>query len=119
MAIIGSITEDVIQLLGLSVPAGTPIHVGQSNLAHMQQKHAADYAKYGYDIQSILAAPDYVGLNPKDGSIEYVKEYLQDGEWVKVAVRVSVSGRYYARSLYVLNSNRVSNFIQKGTLKHT
>ena len=40
-----------------------------------------------------------------------------DNEYVKVAVRVASSGKYYARSLYVLNHNRVHNFIKKGTLK--
>lgn len=40
-----------------------------------------------------------------------------DHEHVKVAVRVSNNGLYFARSLYVLNEKRVENFIQKGTLK--
>jgi len=58
-----------------------------------------------------------VGMNPKDGSIEYVREFLLDGEFVKVAVRVSGSGNLYARSMYVLNRQRVQNFIDNGTLK--
>lgn len=66
-----------------------------------------------------MASPDYVGQNPTDGSIEYVKEFLLSGEYVKVAVRLSKSDRYYARSLYVLNNNRVRNYIAKGTLKKT
>lgn len=93
--------------------------MGPSNLAHMQTSHPADFAKYGAEIVNILAHPDYVGQNPSDGSIEYVKEYLVEGEYVKVAVRLSKSDRYYARSLYVLNNKRVKNFIAKGTLKKT
>ena len=85
----------------------------------MQMSHPADYAKYGTYISDILSTPDYVGINPKDDSIEYVKEYLINQEYVKVAVRVSTAGRYFARSLYVLNQNRVHNFIAKGTLKKT
>lgn len=85
----------------------------------MQTSHPADFAKYGAEIVNILAHPDYVGQNPSDGSIEYVKEYLVEGEYVKVAVRLSKSDRYYARSLYVLNNKRVKNFIAKGTLKKT
>ena len=46
-----------------------------------------------------------------------MKEFLINGEFVKVAVRLSGGGALYARSLYVLNHNRVKNFIQKGTLK--
>ena len=96
---------------------GSPVYLGESNIVHMKQAHPADYAKYGDCISDILKEPDYVGVNPKDDSIEYVKEYLIDHKYVKVAVRVSTAGRYFARSLYVLNSNRVKNFIAKGTLK--
>lgn len=83
----------------------------------MRSSHPADFAKYGAELVNILAHPDYVGRNPSDGSIEYVKEYLVDGDYVKVAVRLSQSDRYYARSLYVLNNRRVESFIKKGTLK--
>lgn len=85
----------------------------------MQTAHPTDFAKYGAELVNILAHPDYVGQNPTDHSIEYVKEYLVDGEYVKVAVRLSQSDRYYARSLYILNNNRVKNYIAKGTLKKT
>lgn len=64
-----------------------------------------------------MGNPDYVGLNTKDESIEYVKEYKVDDEYVKVAVRVSGNRNYFARSIYVLNKTRVKNFITKGTLK--
>lgn len=60
----------------------------------MKKSHPADFAKYGADLKTILAAPDYVGQNPTDGSIEYVKEYVINGEYVKVAVRIAGSGRY-------------------------
>ena len=93
------------------------IYLGQSNIAHMQSSHPSDFAKYGSELINILAYPDYVARNPKDGSLEYVKEFCVNNEFVKVAVRVSTHGMLYARSLYILNSKRVHNFIQKGTLK--
>lgn len=85
----------------------------------MQTAHPADFARYGAELDNILAHPDYVGQNPTDGSIEYVKEYLVNGEYVKVAVRLAKTNRFYARSLYILNNNRVQNYIAKGTLKKT
>lgn len=85
----------------------------------MQTSHPEAFAKYGSELTNILASPDYVGQNPSDGSIEYVKEFITDGEYVKVAVRLSGSDRYFARSLYILNNSRVKNFIEKGTLKKT
>lgn len=117
--IIGQVTPQIENLLGIATPKDRNIYFGASNLAHMQSSHPADFAKYGHDLSDILAHPDYVGQNPSDGSIEYVKEYLVDNEYVKVAVRLAASDKFYARSLYVLNNNRVNNFIKKGTLKKT
>lgn len=82
----------------------------------MKTSHPRDYSKYGEYITDILEKPDYIGMNKKDGSTEYVKEFKIDGECIKVAVRVSSKGAYYARSLYALNKKRVMNFIKKHTL---
>lgn len=116
-SIVGSISRNVIQTLHLLCEINSPIYLGKSNLEHMQKRHPEDFQRYGDKISLILASPDYVAVNAKDGSIEYVKEFCINNEFVKVAVRISNSGKYYARSLYVLNSSRVQNFIRKGTLK--
>lgn len=116
---VGQVTEYVEKLLGLTVPSDRTIYLGPSNLAHMQTSHPENFSKYGTELINILAYPDYVGQNPTDGSIEYVKEFQVDGEFVKVAVRLAKTDRFYARSLYVLNSTRVKNYIAKGTLKKT
>ena len=114
---IGKLSSQIINALSLNMPVDTPIFMGASNIAHMQNSHPADYAKYGASISDILSSPDYVGINPTDNSIEYVKEYRIDNEFVKVAVRVSGGGNLYARSIYILNNNRTQNFIARGTLK--
>ena len=114
---IGYITPQIAHILGLTSIQDRNIYIGPSNIQHMTTSHPNDYRKYGNRIIEILNAPDYIGLNPKDDSIEYVKEFKIENEYVKVAVRVSNSGKYYARSLYVLNNNRVRNFIASGTLK--
>jgi outer membrane protein assembly factor BamA len=116
---VGRVTEHIEELLGLSVPTDRTIYLGQSNIDHMKQSHPEDFARYGHELTHILEQPDYVGQNPTDGSIEYVKEFRIETEYVKVAVRLSKTDRYYARSLYVLNHKRVENFIAKGTLKKT
>ena len=114
--IVGSISENIKKLLGLSSVGDDNIYMSATNIAHMESSHPSDYAKYKDQIQNILASPDYVGQNPNDNSIEYVKNFI-DSEYVKVAVRLSSGNKYYARSLYVLNKRRVENFIKKGTLK--
>lgn len=115
--VVGSINNHIQQLLGISVSEDANIYLGPTNITHMQTKHPQDYQKYGQYLPSILHTPDYIGINPSDGSIEFVKEFNINNEYVKVAVRISSGQKYYARSLYILNSNRVQNFIQKGTLK--
>ncbi|MDD3403707.1 MAG: transposase [Hespellia sp.] len=114
---IGYFSQNVIDLLGLDIQPGTSIYIADTNITHMKMSHPSDFEKYGGDIEQIIAYPDYVGRNEKDDSIEFSKEYVLDGEYVKVAVRVSNGNVYYARSMYILNPNRVRNFIKKGTLK--
>lgn len=117
--IVGEVTDHIVSLLEIVPSEDRKIYFAPSNLDHMKTSHPDDFAKYGEHLTYILAEPDYVGRNPADGSIEYVKEFLVDGEYVKVAVRLSRSERYFARTLYTLNRNRVKNFIAKGTLKKT
>lgn len=82
----------------------------------MKVKHKKDFEKYFNELENIIKNPDYVGINKKDNSVEYVKEILISGDFVKVAVRVSNSNNYYARSLYSLNNNRVTRFINNKSL---
>ncbi len=119
MSIVGSISLEIQKLLNLNITDDNRIYMGDTNITHMQSSHPADYAKYKGEITNILTAPDYVGINPTDNSIEYVKEFQIDNEFVKVAVRISSGNKYYARSIYILNTNRVHNYIAKGTLKKT
>ena len=114
---VGKLSQYVIELLGLTLSEGRSILLGESNIAHMVSRHPEDYALYGEYIPLILSMPDYVALNTKDESIEYVKEVQMDDVYVKVAVRVSARGQLFARSVYRLNTNRAKNFIEKGTLK--
>lgn len=114
---VGKLSQRVIELLGLTLSEGRSILLGESNIAHMVSRHPEDYALYGEYIPLILSMPDYVALNTKDESIEYVKEVQMDDVYVKVAIRVSARGQLFARSVYRLNTNRAKNFIKKGTLK--
>lgn len=114
---IGKISRQIIELLNLNIEPNTPIYISSGNVEHMKNSHPIDFLKYGSEIEKIIEFPDYVGLNSKDHSIEFAREYLVNDEFVKVAVRVSASNVFYARSLYVLNTKRVKNFITKGTLK--
>ncbi len=113
---VGILAQNIINILKLPYKAGTPILIGDSNIKHMQARHPFDYDIYCDEIPNIIAHPDYVAFN-KDLSIEYVKEFKLDNDFVKLSVRVSSNGTFFARTLYALNPQRVYDYIQKGTLK--
>ena len=114
---VGEITAAVIQKLKLPIIPGTPIYIGRSNIEHMMNKHPGEYIKYGAYLHDIVSVPDYVGINPRDGSIEYVKKFFINDDYVKVAVRIAKSGEYFIRSLYIINHTKIQKFIFNGTLK--
>jgi hypothetical protein len=110
---IGEFSLEVIEVLNLDIVAGTAIYIGETNIKHMKEQHQSDFERYFNRLPRILSKPDYVGINPSDNSIEFIKEF---GRYVKLAVRIAGDGEYYARSLYIINSKRVANFIKDGKL---
>jgi len=111
--IIGVLSQQVIDLLGLDFEAETPIYIGELNIKHIERNHPGDYGKFGRRIRRILAEPDYIGLNDKDDSIEFVKSF---GKFIKVAVRVSNSGLLFVRTLYHITDRQVSLWVHTGRL---
>jgi hypothetical protein len=114
---VGIFSSSIIKKLNLNIKIGTPIYLGESNIQHMITRHPSDYVKYGKLIPQIIAHPDYVAINKKDLSIEYVKTFKTTNQYVKIAIRISTNNIYYVRSLYILNSKRVLRFIKSGKLK--
>ena len=72
---------------------------------------------YYNKISVILSEPDYVGLNPNDKSIQYVKEFLVNSEYIRVAVRISQNQKCYVKTLHLLSTYNAERYINKGTLK--
>ena len=63
---IAFISEAVITALKLDMAPGTPVFIGETNLAHIRNRHPYEYEKYLPDTGLIINSPDYVGLSPKD-----------------------------------------------------
>ena len=116
MKTVGYFSENVIDLLNLDIEHGTPILMGESNIEHIRKRHPYEYDKYFNNIQEILRYPDYVGLNPKDKSISFVKEYQIASEFIRVAVRVTSNKKCYAKTLHLLSTCNAERYIEKGTL---
>ena len=114
---IGVFTQDVISLLDLDIKPGTPILIGEQNIEHIKQRHAYEYDLYFHRIKEIVAEPDFVGINPHDNSIGFVKLFRVNSEYIRVAVRVSTRGVYIARSLHLLSTVNAEHYLEHGTLK--
>lgn len=117
MITVGQFSKKVIDLLHLTIDEGTPIFMGAVNEKHMRNRHEYEYDKYCMDIPIILDNPDYVGINPHDNSIMYVKEYFECGEYIRIGVKVAGNGKYFARTLHLLSTCNAEKYIKKGTLK--
>jgi len=116
--IIGEISDEVKNVLELDLPSGTPIYIGPTNIEHIQREHPTEYEKYFPLLPRIISAPDFVGINPKDNSIEYIKTFpTSAGQYLKLAVRISNDGFLFARSLYEILERTVKQRAEKGMLK--
>lgn len=113
---IGVFTQNIIDLLRLDIEAGTAIYVGDQNIDHMKSRHPVEYEIYFPRISEIIDSPDYVCVNQKNQSIDYVKLFELNGEYIQVSVRVSAGGVYYAKTLFLLMTYKAERYIEQGTL---
>lgn len=109
---IGKVTKKVIKILGLNYKEEKPIFVGEANLNHMKEEHPKDFEKYGASIEDIIENPTYLARNEKKKSIEFIKEYVINNEYVLVAVRVSNNGVHFARTMYVMADEKVKKYFK-------
>jgi len=113
---IGVITKRVIRLLNLEIEEDTPIFINGNNLELTEEKHPNDFAKYGKDLKIIIDSPTYVAQHPINKSIEYIRVYKQEQDYVFVAVRVSLKGIYYVRTLFVMADEKIYKYWLKAHL---
>lgn len=114
---IGKINKRVIKLLDLNYEEELPIFLGNSNIDHMKRRHNNDYQKYGKYIIEIIANPTYIAKNPNQGSIEYIKEYKINNEFVLVAVRISNKGTAFAKTLFTMTERKKNIYLKNGYAK--
>ena len=61
--------------------------------------------------------PDYIGQNPHDRSILFVRLYKMNEEYIRIAVKITSHGNCYAKTLHLLSTYNVERYIEHGTLK--
>ena len=109
---IGKVTKKIINILGLDYKEEEPIFIGESNIKHMRDEHPEDFKKYGANIEDIINNPTYLARNEKKKSIEFIKEYKIDNEYVMVAVRVSNKNVHFARTMYIMAEEKVNKYFK-------
>ncbi len=114
---IGQLTQDVIDRLSLT---RTPCDIILwSDRVEYTQKHIKDfeseddYYKHMSTIPTIVQNPDYVGLHPKDNSIQYVKRI---DEIMLAGIRLKDTGSIIFRSSYPITQGKLNNYINSGRL---
>lgn len=112
--LVGTLDQKVIDCLGLCY-SPCCIYIGASNIRHIESSHPKIYAAYLQEIPSIICTPDYIGVHPRQGGVEYVKLYETLG--LMVVVRLSTTGRLYVRSLYDVTEEKIRTYLDRGTLK--
>lgn len=114
---IGKFSKKIIDLLNLDIPENTEIYIGNQNREHMEKKHSHDYYYYHHLLPNIISNPDYVGIEPKNNSIEYIKEVSIDPSVIiKIAIRVSSNGKYFVRTMYNISDHKIQSALNKGYL---
>ena len=114
---IGKFSKKIIDLLNLDIPENTEIYIGNQNREHMEKKHSHDYYYYHHLLPNIISNPDYVGIEPKNNSIEYIKEVSIDPSVIiKIAIQVSSNGKYFVRTMYNISDHKIQSALNKGYL---
>lgn len=109
---IGKVSKKIIEILGLKYEKEEPIFIGEANIKHMKEEHPKDFEKYGANIEDIIKNPTYLARNEKKKSIEFIKEYKIDNEYVLVAVRISSNNIHFARTMYVMADEKVQKYFK-------
>ena len=109
---IGKISKKVLKILNLKYEEEQPIFIGEANIKHMKEEHSNDFEKYGSNIEDIIKNPTYLARNEKKKSIEFIKKYKIDNEYVLIAVRVSNNNVHFARTMYVMADEKVEKYFK-------
>lgn len=110
---VGWLSKEIIDKLNINnIDINTPIYLGKSNITHMMISHPDDYKKYGNSISNIINSPDYGYLSKKDNSIELIKEFKVDNEYVRVALRISNNNVLYARTLFIVSKIKMLLYLK-------
>jgi len=106
---LGRINKACEKALGLSLTSEVAVYMEEDDLNRLAIARPHDYLKTLEEIGAIIKRPDYVRFEKDKEEITYLKEYLQEGAFVKVAVCLSHCGtpkRWRFVKMYRLQDER-------------
>lgn len=105
---LGRISRKVEKALGLSLVCDVNIYLPQPQLDQLAASRPHDYLKRLDEISGICRDPDYVRYDESNDTFIYLKEYIKDGVFLKVAVDLTHEGdpkRWVFGKMYVLSDS--------------
>lgn len=111
---VGEYTEAFNAATGQCLPCG-PIYESVGLLTHIQKRHPTEVENVPL-IPSVIAAPDYIGHNPREpNSIELVKVFQSN---MMVCIKLDVAKNYlYVASAFTISGAKLRNRLNSGRLK--
>ena len=115
---IGKLNQSVKDILQLQCKDKN-IKIGYDRISHCD-KHKNDFkSEQSYNksmelLPEIINNPNYVGYNPNNNSIEYIKRI---DELTLVAVRFKDKGDLFLRSVYPISEGKLKNGIELNRYK--
>lgn len=115
---VGELTQEQIDTLNIDMKPRN-IKFAYDRISHCE-KHKSDFINiesYNYSMQNIpqiINIPDYIGYNPQNNSIEYIKQL---GDLTLVAIRLKQQGDLFLRSIYPISKSKLENGIKRNRIQ--
>lgn len=89
---LGRINRACEKALGLSLVSDVNVYMGSLELDQLAASRPNDYLQTIEEIGTIIKKPDYIRYDENKDEFIFLREYIQNGSFVKVAVRLSHIG---------------------------
>lgn len=115
---IGELTQDIIDILDLDLKPQN-INVWSTRIEDHCSKHKDEYSSpsaYNQAISSIpliIKSPDYIGLHPKNGNLQFIKK-LDDISLVGVQIIKNNNGNLLFRTIFPITEDKLNYSIKNG-----
>ena len=112
--VVGNYNTSFNSILGCNYP-DYEIYRSKGLIAHLLKRHHESALKFIDDVPDIINNPDFIGINPNDFSLEYVKQLKKN---VHIGIKVdTTNNRMYVATMYIITDAVISRYLNTGRLK--